>query len=259
MRLFLIPPVVLGLGFLQLLAQNALVNVKGTVLDERTGKPLGHEMDMIITAEQTGKKYVVKVNSATGEYLQPLLSGQRYSILFSSYAIYRKTATLEIPPSQKFKELTFNFTVRSLQEGEILADVRAFAAGSAELNTDGRREIERIVGLLRENRQMRVVIEIAQERTAPPPPPPPAPKKKTSTKKTKKGATVQETPPSPPPAVTVNQELYTARVQAVTSLFTDIRDAEIRVQFRPGAEQDFSSAAPNLRILTGPVKSIFEE
>ncbi len=32
-------------------------------------------MDMVIISEKTGKKFVVKVNSATGEYLQPLESG----------------------------------------------------------------------------------------------------------------------------------------------------------------------------------------
>lgn len=251
--------IVFALITLQLCAQNALVNIKGTVLDERTGKPLGHEMDMVITSEKTGKKFVVKVNSSTGEYLQPLESGQRYSVAFSSYAIYRKTATIEIPPMQKFKELTFDFTVRSLKEGEPLAEVRAFAAGSAELNAEARSAITRVHDLLKENRQMRIVVELARELTQPPPPPP-VTKKKAASKKTKKGAKTQpEPPPPPPPAVTVNDSLYTARLEAIKPLFADIRDAEIRVQYRAGSEQPFASTEPNLRILTGPVKSIFDE
>lgn len=243
-----------------LYAQNALVNIKGTVLDERTGKPLGHELDMIITSEKTGKKFSVKVNSSTGEYLQPLESGQKYSILFSSYAVYRKTASIEIPPMQKFKELTFNFTVRSLQEGEPLAEVRAFAAGNAELLPAGRQEIERVIGLLKENRQMRIVVEVARELTQPPPQPVVQKKSAPAATKKRKGAKLQPEPPPPsPPSVIVNDSLYQARLAAIKSLLNDIRDAEIRVQYRPGAEQEYSSTAPNLRILTGPVKSIFED
>ncbi|RMF35564.1 MAG: hypothetical protein D6747_02340 [Chlorobiota bacterium] len=243
-----------------LLAQNALVNVKGTVLDERTGKPLGYEMDMVIISEKTGKKFVVKVNSATGEYLQPLESGQRYSILFSSYAIYRKQTSIEIPPLQKFKEVTFNFTVRSLQEGEPLAEVRAFAAQGAELTTEARAAIERVLGLLKENRQMRVVVELAREREQPPPPP--VQPRKSTPKKPKKGKKASAEPPPPPPVPqppAVNEQLYAARLEVLKQMFADIRDAEIRVQYRQGPEQDAASAAPNLRILTGPVKSIFDE
>lgn len=241
-----------------LLAQNALVNIKGTVLDERTGKPLDHEMDMVITSEKTGKKFVVKVNSATGEYLQPLESGQRYSIVFSSYAIYRKQESIEIPPTQKFKELTYNFTVRSLKEGEPLAEIRAFSAGSAELLTEARTAIERVLDLLKENRQMRIVVELAREREQPPPPP--LHSKKTPSKKPKKGKkapTEQSPTPTQPPAV--NEKLYEARMKVIEQLFSDIRDVEIRVQYRPGPEQDYTSLAPNLRIVTGPVKSIFDE
>lgn len=242
-----------------LYAQNALVNIKGTVLDERTGKPLGHELDMIITSEKTGKKFTIKVNSSTGEYLQPLESGQKYSIIFSSYAIYRKTVGIEIPPMQKFKELTFNFTVRSLQEGEPLAEVRAFASGNAELLPAGRQEIERIIGLLKENRQMRIVVEVVRELTQPPPQPVFQKKSAPSTRKAKKGAKAQPEPlPSPPPVV-VNDSLYQARLAAIKPLLSDIRDAEIRVHYLAGAEQAYSSTAPNLRIVTGPVKSIFED
>ncbi|MCX7929729.1 MAG: hypothetical protein N2663_03295 [Chlorobi bacterium] len=247
------------LAVLQMAAQNALVNIKGTVLDERTGKPLNHEMDMVITSEKTGKKFVVRVNSATGEYLQPLESGQRYSIMFSSYAIYRKTTTLELPPMQKFKELTFNFTVRSLKEGEPLAEIRAFPPGSTELSTDARAAIDRVRDLLKENRQMRIVVEVARELTQPPPPPPPVTKKKMAPKKSKKGAQIQPEPPPPPPAVGINDSLYAARIAAIKPLFADIRDAEIRLQYRGGHEQPYASIEPNLRILTGPVKSIFDE
>ena len=255
------PLVLMVLLPLMLYAQNALVNIKGTVLDERTGKPLGHEMDMVITSNKTGKKFVIKVNSSTGEYIQPLESGQSYSIVFSSYAIYRKTAQIEIPPMQKFKELTYNFTVRSLQENEPLAVVRAFDAGSAQLHQSAQSEIDRVVQLLKENRQMRIVVEVAQELEPPPPPPPTAPTKKTPAKKSKKKG-AKDQPPPPPPApqpVAINVQLYSARVEALKALFSDIRDAEVRIQFRAGPEQPAQSTDPNLRILTGPVKSIFDE
>jgi hypothetical protein len=245
---------------LWLFAQNALVNIKGTVLDERTGKPLGHEMDMIIISEKTGKKFVVKVNSSTGEYIQPLESGHAYSITFSSYAIYRSTARIEIPPMQKFKELTYNFTVRSLKEGEPLAEIRAFDAGRAELSPSAKPDLERILQLLKDNRQMRIVVEVARELEPPPPPPPtPAGKKSTSAKQ-KKGAKTQPQPTPPPPSpAAINTQLYSARIEALKTALSDIRDAEVRIQYRPGPEQPAQSSDPNVRILTGPVKSIFDE
>ncbi len=254
-------PALLFLPLLWLNAQNALVNIKGTVLDERTGKPLGHEMDMVITAEKTGKKIVVKVNSSTGEYLQPLESGQTYTIVFSSYAIYRKTATLEIPPTQKFKEITYNFTVRSLKEGEPIAELRAFDAGSAQLLPTVQSEIDRVMKLLKENRQMRIVVEVALELEPPPPPQPAVVKKPAAKKSKKKGAKTQPEAPAPPPPPTavVNKQLFEARLEAVKAIFSDIRDAEVRVLYRPGSEQPVQSTEPNLRILTGAVKSIFDE
>ncbi len=244
---------------LTVLAQNALVNITGKVLDERTGKPVGHEMDMVLISEKTGRKFVVKVNSATGEYLQPLESGQRYSITFSSYAIYRKQTSIEIPPMQKFKELTFNFTVRSLQEGEPVAEVRAFDAGSSQLRSDAREAIDRVIALLKENRQMRIVVELAREREQPAPT---QELKKSQPQKGKKGKKSPPQPPPPPQPVqppAVNQQLHQSRREVVQQLFSDIRDAEVRVQFREGPEYDYSSTAPNLRIITGPVKSIFDE
>lgn len=239
-------------------AQNALVNIKGTVLDERTGKPLGKEMDMVIVSQKTGKKFVVKVNSSTGEYLQPLESGHRYSITFQSYAIYRKQAEIEIPPMQKFKEFVYDFTVRSLQEGEPLVHVRAFRAGNSQLTQEGQTGIAHVHQLLKENRHMRIVIELARELTEPPPEPKPtavASSKKRASKKKK----ISEPPPPPPPPPTVNEQLYQARLDTLKAQFSDIRDAEIRLQFRGGTEQPFASSEPNLRILTGPVKDIFEE
>jgi hypothetical protein len=244
---------------LTILAQNALVNIKGTVLDERTGKPLGHEMDMVLISEKTGRKFVVKVNSATGEYLQPLESGQRYSIIFSSYAIYRQQTSIEIPPMQKFKELTFNFTVRSLQEGEPLAELRAFDPGSSQLRSDAREAIDRVITLLKENRQMRIVIQLAREREQPAPSQELKKSQPQKVKKGKKSPPQPTPPPQPPQPPPINEQLYKSRLEAVQQLFSDIRDAEVRVQYNEGPEYDYSSTAPNLRIITGPVKSIFDE
>lgn len=245
-------------------AQNASVNIKGTITDIATGKPVGKEMDMEIIGKNTGKKFVIKVNSKSGEYLQPLPSGDVYTLTFKSFAVFKKTETLEIVASQKFREERHDYTVRSIIQGYEIANVSAFDAGQSSILSSAHAKLEEVREALRLNRDLRVIITVGNENY---PPPPPAPKKEVKVAKKpvkgKKGATVsvdsapvKETLPVP---TGVNPAVYDARVAGLKQYFVDVKNAEIRIVFQSGESVNPASGVMNVRAVVGEVKSLLDE
>lgn len=238
-------------------AQNATWNIKGKVLDETTMQPVGIEMDMvIIPAKNPARKIIVKVNSATGDYLQPLPSGDSYTIRFSSYGVYFKEEIMELPAATKYKEERRDFKVRRIIQGQLLAEAAAFDPMQTTLSATAGADLQPVLDLMKKNVELQVVVSLAQE-TVPPPPPVKAPK---PAKKTK-GKKVDAAPePAPVAAPTVtNEQLYTDRVAALKSYFAQAKDAEIRVTYEKGASAVGTPGAKNVRVAVGVVKSLLEE
>lgn len=242
-------------------AQNATVNIKGIITEESTNKPLGKEMDLVITAP-TGKKYVVKVNSATGEYLQPLPSGNKYTIAFTSFAAFKKVVELDLPPLNKYKEFTQNYTVREIKQGFELVNTTGFDPGQATLNAEGAAKMTELFEIMRGNRDLNIIIKINNEEI--PKPVVVAPKvEKKATPKGKKGA---KTPPAQPVVVepvvtapTINTALYEQRVQAVKTALAEVKNAELRIQYEQGVNVQPTPGTKFITVHVGVVKSAFDE
>ncbi|MBL7997479.1 MAG: hypothetical protein JNL32_02460 [Candidatus Kapabacteria bacterium] len=243
-------------------AQNVLINIRGIVLEERTGKPLGKDMDMVITAQSTGKKTTAKVNTKSGEFLQPLTSGDKYTIVFSSYAIYKKTEVLDIPATRQYREDVKSFTVRALVQGEEIHSLAAFAPTQSTINSAVTSKLDEVKEALKQNRDMKVVVTLANEQT-PPPPPPPVKKETKPAKKAKKGAPVEAAPVVAPVAAIdyaqLAKELYDARVAALKQYFADVKNSELRISYVQGATIAPAPGLQTVKIAVGEVKSMLDE
>lgn len=243
-------------------AQNASINIKGFVTDEVTGKPIGKEMDMEVVGQNTGKKFTVKVNSKSGEYLQPLPSGDVYTLTFKSFAVFKKTETLDLPATQKYREERHDYKVRTIIQGDEMANVSAFDGGQSVVLASAQHALAEVIEALRGNRDLRVVVTVGQENF---PPPPPAPKKETKPAKKpakgKKGAPVPEVvaPVEPPPPTGINTAIYDARVAALKQYFTDVKNAELRISYQQGEAVNPANGVKNVRVTVGVVKSLLED
>ncbi|MFM8179788.1 MAG: hypothetical protein ACKOAG_11500 [Candidatus Kapaibacterium sp.] len=237
--------------------QNATVNIKGKVLEESSGQPLGVEMDMvIIPAKAPTRKIIVKVNSATGEFLQPLTSGDSYTLRFSSYGVFYKEEILDIPATTKFREERKEYRVRRIVQGMLLAESAAFDPLQTIMSSTGTSELQTVLDLMQKNVNLQVVVTLAQE-TVPPPPPVKAPKpvKKTKGKKTEP---VMETPVVAAPTLT-NEQLSNDRLAALKTYFSQAKDAEIRVTFAQGTTVSGTPGTKNVRVTVGVVKNLLDE
>lgn len=239
------------------IAQNATVNIKGKVLDESTSQPVGVEMDMVIVpAKAPTRKIVVKVNSATGDFLQPLTSGDTYTLKFSSYGVYYKEETLDLPPTSKFREDRKEFRVRRIVTGQQLVESAAFDPQQTSLSATGTAELQAVLDLMKKNVDLQVVVNLAQE-IMPPPPPAKAPKA-VKKPKGKKAEPVVEAPVVVAPTMT-NEQLYTDRLAVLKTYFSQAKDAEIRVTYAKGAPVAGAPGTKNVRVVVGTVKSLLEE
>lgn len=249
----------------QLLAQtNATINIKGVVTDELTGKPVGKEMEMIVVGKNNGKRFAVRVNSKTGEYLQPLASGDTYTITFSSYAVFKKVETLDIPSTSKYREETHNYTVRAIVEGNEMANVAAFEPGQSNLSAESQTAMESVRETMRQNRDLNIVVTVQQEEIPKPPPPPPAPKTKVAPKKQKGKKVAEPTPVETAPVETgpapgsPNTQLYDARIAALKQYFSEVKNAELRIKIVSGSLVPGQAGQKNVRFTVGEVKSILD-
>ena len=238
-------------------AQNASVNMKGRVVDESTLQPVGLEMDMVIVpAKNPAKKIKVSVNSKSGEYLQPLTSGDVYTLRFESYGVYYKEEVLDIPATSKYREEKREFKVKRIIKGQVLADAAVFDAQQKTISTAANDALQQVLDVMKKNANLQIVVKLNEEIV----PPPPAKKETKSVKKVKGKKVDVATEPAPTPvSVLTNEELYTQRMAALKNYFSQVKDAEIRVTFEKGQAVTAGPGVKNVSVVIGEVKSLIEE
>ncbi len=241
-------------------AQTATINIKGHVFDETTNQPVGKDIDMVIQSKNTGKKYVTKVNSKSGEYLQPLSSGDVYTITFSSYAVFRKQEVLDLPPTPKYREEKHDYKVRSIIQGQNIASVAAFDAGQHGISAAAQSKMNDVLEIVKQNRDLNVVVRINLEQI---PPPPPVKKDKTVAKKTKGKKGVEAPAPvaesAPQPVVETDASLFDHRVETLKAFFAEAKSANIRITYEKGPITVAAPGQENVVFVVGVVKSILED
>ena len=124
------------------------VIVKGRVTCELTGEPVETELEF---RASNGKKIRTKSNSITGNWEQ-VLPSDNYKVILHSWNIARKTYDMQVQPSEKYKEIQQNFTVKRLLPTDIYLQSPLFKNNSAELSADFSQIAGEIKEVLKYNR-----------------------------------------------------------------------------------------------------------
>lgn len=137
------------------------VRIEGVITDEVTGKPVGCKIDV---TNSEGKKILnLTSNEKDGTYLMVLNEPGTMKITFRGHGVIRREATIEVPKTDRFKEVRQDFRVRALYQGTTLMSVRGFERNLPTLSSQGRSTLAELQNLLRENGEMRVEITVAPD------------------------------------------------------------------------------------------------
>ncbi|MFP4369591.1 MAG: hypothetical protein ACLFR2_08430 [Candidatus Kapaibacterium sp.] len=129
-------------------AANTLL--KGVVLDEYTGKPLGVE----IMIEGGGKKIKTQSNDSDGSFEQLLTSGIEYEITFIRWDVWRETEIIDIKKSSGYEEKEMTFKAKKLTPGKRIFVKDAFKPGTDELKPEIEKWLIDFKTLMRFNRSI---------------------------------------------------------------------------------------------------------
>lgn len=199
--------------------------LRGTVVDQQTGTPVGTEFDIRDAA--TGKILQQgRSDSRRGTFEAVLQPGQRYVVTFRGYNVLRQSDTLELPASREYTELAKTFTVRLLRPGMELLRLHAFEPGKAVLRPSASAALDELKQLLNRNRSLRVTVQVSildtrilESGTSSHP----------SRRQRKRKTTPQEAPPT---LLEQAQSLANARAEALRQyLLPGVRDGEERIRF----------------------------
>lgn len=219
------------------MAQQANLNLEGTIRDSVTGKPIGCKM-FIYTP--SGKRISISSNSKDGSYLQTLSEAGPHKVACTGYNVYRKEVIVEIPKAEKFKIIKHDISVREVIEGSQVASVmHAFDRNAPTLTPAGKAAVDQFSEILRVNQEMNLVVAIAPDEdqlTMVKAQADAAYAKeldawKKATKKLKKG---QPAPPEPIKAADPadpNADLVAKRIATIKELTKAVKMGDVRVSY----------------------------
>jgi hypothetical protein len=93
----------------------AVTVVKGTVINEATGKPIAVKVSVRIVGDTATEVTAGRTNSETGSYLVVLKPGKKYWFHIESTEIITKDTLVETPESDKYMQLVHDFSVTPLR------------------------------------------------------------------------------------------------------------------------------------------------
>ena len=230
------------------MAQQANLNLEGTIRDSVTGKPIGCKM-FIFTP--SGKRISISSNSKDGSYLQTVSEAGPHKLAITGYNVYRKEVTVEVPAATKFRIIKHDINVREVVEGTPVASIaNAFDRNAATLTSAGKAAVDQINELLRTNQEMNIVVHVAPDEDQ-------LLKLKAQIdadytkqldawrKATKKLKKVQAAPPEPVRAADPadpNKDLVSQRISVIKELTKGVKMGDVRILFI--ADQISTAAAP---------------
>ena len=230
------------------MAQQANLNLEGTIRDSVSGKPIGCKM-FIFTP--SGKRISISSNSKDGTYLQTLSEAGPHKVAITGYNVYRKEVTVEIPEAKKFRIVKQDINVREVVEGTpVTSVVNAFDRNAATLTPAGKAAVDQINELLRTNQEMNLVVRVAPDEDQ-------LLKVKAqidadyakqldawkkATKKLKKGQTAPPEPVRAADPADPNRDLVSQRISVIKELTKAVKMGDIRISFV--ADPLPASAAP---------------
>lgn len=93
----------------------AVTVVKGTVINEATGKPIAVKVSVRAVGDTASEVTASRSNAETGTYLVVLKPGKKYWFHIESSDIITKDSLVETPQSEKYTQLVQDFSVTPLR------------------------------------------------------------------------------------------------------------------------------------------------
>lgn len=136
---------------------NPVVVMRGIVKDAVTGKELGSTITItdLKTRKQVG---TLKSDDETGEYFVTLTAGRSYSITAQSPDHVFYSERVDVPESEKGREVEKDILLTPLKDGSTRLLV-FFDTDKADLKDESLPELDRVVDFLRSNDNVEVIIE----------------------------------------------------------------------------------------------------
>jgi len=132
--------------------------LKGTITDAKTNAPL--QADVEITDNTTGKSVAkFKSNSVSGKYLLSLPSGKNYGISVTKEGYLFHSENVNIPAAKGYQEIVKDVALNKIEVGsKIVLNNIFFETNKADLSKESTAELERMIGLMKDNADIRVEI-----------------------------------------------------------------------------------------------------
>lgn len=135
-----------------------VVLVRGRVLDEKTKEPIKAKIIYELLGE--GKELgVATSNPKTGEYTIILPAGAKYGFLAQATGYMSENQNLDLMQIKEYQEISQDLLLVPIRKGEsVVLNNIFFSPSNAELTSDSKPELERVVTLMKENPNMKVEI-----------------------------------------------------------------------------------------------------
>ncbi len=138
--------------------ENLVTILKGIVMDEATGAPLGASIEVVDnTLNEPIATYAS--NSATGKYLISLPSGKNYgiSVKAPNYLFYSEN--INIPPSTSYREVEKNIKLKKLEIGSsVILNNIFFDFNKYSLRSESLPELDRLLKFMNEYPTVKIEI-----------------------------------------------------------------------------------------------------
>jgi hypothetical protein len=138
-------------------SQKSVVLIQGNVKNEE-GNPVGTTM---MFSSSLDKHIQCKSNLNDGSYQQVINSGEQYSVVFKEYLLVKPKEYLSTFSINKYTELTRNFVVREMKEGQELYRLNPFEPNSAKINNASASPLLELSHFLFLNPKVNVQIEVS--------------------------------------------------------------------------------------------------
>lgn len=113
----------------------AVTVVKGTVINEATGKPIAVKVSVRSVGDTASEVTASRSNAENGTYLVVLKPGKKYWFHIESPDIITKDSLVETPQSEKYMQLVQDFSVTPLR-------IEQMGSVGTTIETDIYRKIE---------------------------------------------------------------------------------------------------------------------
>jgi outer membrane protein OmpA-like peptidoglycan-associated protein len=136
---------------------NPITIFKGKIFDDLTKEPL--ETEIIITDNVTGQKLSDIESGADGSFLIVLNSGKNYGIAVTKKGYLFHSENFDLPPSSDYQEVEKDIYLKKAALGtKIVLRNIFFDFDKATLRKESTKELERLLGILKENPTLKVEI-----------------------------------------------------------------------------------------------------